>query len=149
MLPRPEPNLLQAILDNPEIGVISTDESGKVRTFNRGAEELLGYTAEETIGKVTPELWHDTEETRQRGAQLTKDFGVKVDTGFHTYTTEATITDSPAAHVWTFIRKDGSRIPVVLAVSVLRDNLGKMCGYIGIAMRIPSRGAPHTAAAAD
>ncbi len=138
MLPRPEPNLLQAILENPEISVISTDESGKVRTFNRGAEELLGYRAEEMIGKVTPEIWHDTEETRQRGAQLTKEYGVKVDTGFHTYTTEATITDSPAAHVWTYIRKDGSRIPVVLAVSVLRDSHGKMCGYIGIAMRIPS-----------
>lgn len=145
MLPHPEPNLLQAILDNPEIGVISTDETGKIRTFNRGAEVLLGYSAEEMIGKATPELWHDEEETRQRGKQLTKDYGVKVDTGFHTYTTEATITDSPAAHVWTYIRKDGSRIPVVLAVSVLRDTRGKMCGYIGIAMRIPSRGATTTA----
>jgi PAS domain-containing protein len=146
MLPRPEPNLLQAILDNPEISVISTDETGKIRTFNRGAEEMLGYTAEEVIDKATPELWHDREETRQRGAQLTKDYGVKVDTGFHTYTTEATITDSPAAHVWTFIRKDGTRMPVVLAVSVLRDSHGKMCGYIGIAMRIPSRGVSGTAA---
>lgn len=47
MLPAPQPNLLKAILDNPQVSVISTDESGKVSTFNRGAEELLGYKAEE------------------------------------------------------------------------------------------------------
>lgn len=139
MLPRPEPDFLKAILENPQISVISTDESGKIRTFNRGAEELLGYKAEELIGKLTPEIWHDPEETRQRSAELTRDYGVKVSTGFHTYTAEATITDAPAAHEWIYIRKDGTRIKVVLAVSMLRDSYGKMCGYIGIAMRIPER----------
>lgn len=139
MLPRQEPDFLRAILENPQISVISTDESGKVRTFNRGAEELLGYKAEELIGKLTPEIWHDQEETRQRSAELTRDYGVKVNTGFHTFTAEATITDAPAAHEWIYIRKDGTRIKVVLAVSMLRDSHGKMCGYIGIAMRIPER----------
>ena len=139
MLPPPLPNFLDAILENPEICVISTDESGKVRTANRGAEELLGYTADEMIGKLTPEAWHDAEETRTRGAELTKQYGVKVNTGFHTFTAAATITDAPAAHEWTFVRKDGSRVRVVLAVSLLRDSHGKMCGYIGIAMRIPAR----------
>jgi PAS domain-containing protein len=139
MLPRQEPDFLRAILENPQISVISTDESGKVRTFNRGAEELLGYKAEELIGKLTPEIWHDQEETRQRSAELTRDYGVKVNTGFHTFTAEATITDAPTAHEWIYIRKDGTRIKVVLAVSMLRDSHGKMCGYIGIAMRIPER----------
>jgi PAS domain S-box-containing protein len=139
MLPRPEPDFLKAILENPQISVISTDETGKIRTFNRGAEELLGYKAEELIGKLTPEVWHDPDETRQRSAELTRDYGVKVNTGFHTFTTEPTITDAPTAHEWVYIRKDGSRIKVVLAVSMLRDSHGKMCGYIGIAMRIPER----------
>jgi PAS domain S-box-containing protein len=139
MLPRPEPDFLKAILENPQISVISTDETGKVRTFNRGAEELLGYKADEMIGKLTPEVWHDPDETRQRSAELTRDYGVKVNTGFYTFTAEATITDAPTAHEWIYIRKDGSRIKVVLAVSMLRDSHGKMCGYIGIAMRIPER----------
>jgi PAS domain S-box-containing protein len=139
MLPRAEPDFLKAILENPQISVISTDESGKIRTFNKGAEELLGYKAEELIGKLTPEIWHDPDQTRQRSAELTKEYGVKVVTGFHTFTAETTITDTPAADDWIYIRKDGTRIKVVLAVSMLRDSHGKMCGYIGIAMRIPER----------
>jgi len=134
------PNFLASILENPRLAIISTGPDGKVRTFNRGAEELLGYKAEEIIGKVTPEIWHDTEETKRRTAELREKFGVKVETGFYTFNTEATITGTPELNEWTYIRKDGSRVRAVLAVSILRDAKGAMEGYIGVAMRVPEQG---------
>jgi diguanylate cyclase (GGDEF)-like protein/PAS domain S-box-containing protein len=44
--------------------IISIDESQKVILFNKGAEEVFGYSAEEIIGKpieqLIPERFHDT-----------------------------------------------------------------------------------------
>lgn len=42
--------LLQSILDNAVDGIITIDSKGTVRTFNRAAERLFGYDADEVIG---------------------------------------------------------------------------------------------------
>jgi PAS domain-containing protein len=134
---KPELMLLHAILDNPQISVISTGPDGKIQTFNRGAENLLGYGAEEVIGKVTPEAVHDAEEVRQRAAELTAEFGVAVEPGMGSFVTKATITGAPEVREWTYIRKDGGRLRMVLEVSILRDEQGMMQGYVGVAMQVP------------
>jgi len=45
-------NLIESAID----GIFATDKDGTVVVFNKAAEELLGYTAEEVIGKVHMDL---------------------------------------------------------------------------------------------
>ena len=49
----------RAILEGANHSIISTDPDGIIRTFNAGAEKLLGYGAAELVGRVTPALIHD------------------------------------------------------------------------------------------
>ncbi|MGD2044341.1 MAG: PAS domain S-box protein, partial [Acidimicrobiia bacterium] len=54
---------LEAILDSANDAVISIDSSGLVRLWNRAAEDMFGYTAEEMVGEplhaIIPERFHD------------------------------------------------------------------------------------------
>jgi len=134
-----ETEIVRAIFDNPNISIIATGPDGKILTWNAGAEKMLGYTAEEMIGKATPEIIHDKAEVRMQAAQMSKEYGVKVETGFHTFVAPADISGAIQAKEWTYIRKDGSRFRGVLGVSILRSRTGAMQGYIGICMPVAER----------
>jgi len=43
---------LRSLIESSPYGIIATDMKGNVVIFNKGAEELLGYKAEEVIGKI-------------------------------------------------------------------------------------------------
>jgi two-component system, NtrC family, sensor kinase len=42
---------MRGILDTAIDGIITVDESGRIELFNRGAEQLFGYSADEVLGK--------------------------------------------------------------------------------------------------
>src|SRR5690606_36018663 len=68
--------LLQAVLDSAsEISIIATDPGGLISLFNRGAERMLGYRAEEMIGRCTPERIHLAEEVERHGRELEAELG--------------------------------------------------------------------------
>lgn len=49
--PDTTPAFLAALVEYTDDGVVSTDLTGKVRTWNKGAERIFGYTADEMIGR--------------------------------------------------------------------------------------------------
>ena len=57
----------QAVLDAAtQVSIIATDTAGLITVFNRGAEQMLGYTSEEMVGKQSPAIIHlETEVARQ------------------------------------------------------------------------------------
>ena len=65
----------RTILDNVAYGIISTTSEGIVTSFNSAAERLLGYTADEVVGKQTPQLWHDPEEVVRYALQVLRRTG--------------------------------------------------------------------------
>ena len=49
--PETSPAFLAALVEYTDDGVVSTDLSGKVRTWNKGAERIFGYSTQEMIGR--------------------------------------------------------------------------------------------------
>ena len=121
----------QAMLNSANLTVISTDTQGVIQTFNAGAVSMLGYVAEEVVGRHTPAIIHDPSEVRARAKDLSNALGRLVEPGFETFIARLPDVASDE-NDWTYIRKDGSRFPVRLSVTALADGEGKITGYLGI-----------------
>ena len=130
-----------------EVSIIATDLDGVIRVFNKGAEHLLGYDADELLGIKTPALIHVPEEVAARGAELSEEYAQTID-GFHVFTHKPEL-EGAETREWTYIRKDGSRFPVTLVVTSMRDDDGKLSGYLGIAVDITERKAAEKELAAS
>jgi PAS domain S-box-containing protein len=130
--------LWRGILDAANYSIVASSAEGIVREFNAGAERLLGYRASEVIGKLSPDHFHDPEEIAARSEALSVELGEPVPGGFTTLIARAR-TGSADETEWTFVRKDGSRVPVLLSVTALRDGSGHIQGYLGIASDITER----------
>ena len=121
---------LKAIMDaSSEVAIIGTDVNGTITTFNKGAEKMLGYSAEEVVGKYTPEHFHTREQIQERAADLKKRLDRKV-SGFEVFISDTKI-DKPDTKEWIKVAKDGTKIPVLLTISAIIKN-GELTGYLGI-----------------
>ncbi len=122
----------QAILSSAVQCIISTTPEGIIQSFNRAAERLLGYKEAELVGKATPLTLHDPEELASRAAELSKQFGEEIPPGFEVFVASVRHGAS-AEREWTYIHRDGTRIPVNLTVTAMRGGDGSISGYLGIA----------------
>lgn len=130
--------LQRAILDGTTYSIISTDATGVIQTFNRAAEAMLGYRAEELVGRQTPALLHDPAEVELRAASLSVELGETTPPGFEVFVAKAR-RNQAEERPWTYLRKDGSRLPVLLSVTALRDASQEITGFLGIAYDISER----------
>lgn len=130
--------LQRAILDSANYTIISTDTEGVIQTFNAAAERWLGYPADEVVGVATPMLIHEAGEVERRSGELTTELGRSVAPGIDVFVARARA-GVPDEREWTYVRKDGSRFPVLLSVTALRDAQGWITGYLGIASDISER----------
>ena len=128
----------RAILEGAAYAIIATDREGLIHTFNPAAERMLGYPASEVINRQTPGAFHDPEEVVARAAELTVELGREVKPGFEAFVAKAE-RGQPDQREWTYIRKDGSRFPVLLAVSPLFDERTQITGYLGMASDLTDR----------
>lgn len=125
----------KTLLDSSGYAIISTDINGLIKVFNPAAERLLGYQASEVIDKCTPELIHDKNEVALRAQQFSKDLHAEIVPGFDVFVAHSHH-NLPNIFEWTYIRKDGSRVPVLLTVSMLKDEKGEAFGYLGVSSDI-------------
>lgn len=131
-------SLRQAILDSANFSIISTDGDGLIQTFNRSAERMLGYRAGELVGKHTPAIIHDPAEVAKRARELSAELNQSVAPGFEVFVAKARrgLMDE---REWTYIRKDGTRFPVMLSITPLRNSAGTINGFLGIGSDITER----------
>lgn len=131
--------LSASILACAPLSIIACDCNGLITVFSPGAEAMLGYHASEMLGKQTPMLIHDHDEVSDRASELSRELGVVVSPGFAVFVAHTKISAKPDEREWTYVRKDGSRITVLLAVNTLRNALGEIDGYLGVATDITER----------
>ncbi len=120
-----------AILNATEYAIIATRPDGAITMFNRGAERMTGYTAAEMLGR-TPAVLHLPEEVAERARRLSAELGRPVAADIGVFSARATL-DHADESEWTFVRKDGARLTVILAATPLRDDHGAVTGYMGVA----------------
>ncbi|PWJ55304.1 PAS domain S-box-containing protein [Dyadobacter jejuensis] len=120
-----------------EVSIIATDTQGLITVFNRGAEKLLGYRAEEVVGIHTPELIHLEQEVQDYAAALSEKAGEAIQ-GFRTFTYNAEINGSDQRE-WTYLTKNKETIPVMLVVTSIRDYQQNIIGYLGLATDLSAR----------
>jgi PAS domain S-box-containing protein len=129
---------LQAVLNAAtKTSIISCDLQGLITVFNSGAERMLGYTAEEMVGKKTPAIFHLESEMIQREQELTAELGRPVQ-GFDVFGIKVR-NGQPEEREWTYVRKDGSQLLVQLTVSAARDANGELISTVGVSMDITAR----------
>lgn len=127
----------EAVVAGSSFSTIVTDLAGTIVAVNPAAERMLWYSKDELLGR-TPILIHDPVEVKLRAEELTQELGVTVNPTMDVFTAKAAkgLTDEGR---WTYIRKDGSKLPVQLTVTALTDEQGKATGYMGVAYDITER----------
>jgi PAS domain S-box-containing protein len=128
----------QAILDNVAYGIVSVTADGRIRTFNRAAERLLGYAASEVVDKEVPFLWHDRAEIEKRALQLSDELAEAVAVGIDVFVARP-LRHLPEEREWTVIRKDGSRVSALISITAIRDDEDEVTGYVGLLYDLTER----------
>jgi len=105
-------NRLAAIVSSSDDAIISRGVDGLIRTWNRGAERLTQYSADEAVGRPLAMLYPPEQTNRPDGSSREW-----ADTG-----------GSLAHFEVVVVRKDGSRVHVALTSSVLTDEAGGIIG---------------------
>ena len=122
---------LQVVLDaTSEVIIIETDANHLIKKFNKGAENLLGYTAAEVVGKHTPNNFHLPGEIAEQKKNLELRYKTQIDTT-EVFTYPCSHGDRSPSE-WTYVRKDGKTFIGQLITSVILDDKGRTKGYLGI-----------------
>src|SRR3979490_3346301 len=121
--------LQSAIFNSANFSSIATDAKGVIQIFNVGAERMLGYTAAEVMNKITPADISDPQEVIARAEALSLELATTITPGFEALVFKASrgIED---IYELTYFRKDGSRFPAVVSVTVFRDAQRAIIGYL-------------------
>lgn len=113
---------LAAIVENSDDAILSLNLHGIIKTWNRSAEKVYGYTSEEVIGKnisefIPPEILEQESAIFQR---------IKSGENLQNHETYR-------------IRQDGTIVRISLTISPIKNHLGKMVGFSKIARDITSQ----------
>ncbi|MDE0854535.1 MAG: PAS domain S-box protein, partial [Nevskia sp.] len=129
--------LRQSILDCLPFSIIATSTDGVVLTVNPAAERLLGFPRQELVGQSAL-LIHDARELARRASELSQQVGVRIPANFQVIVASGS-QDAADEREWTYICKDGRRLPVNVAITAMRDDSGRVNGFLKVAYDITQR----------
>lgn len=129
-----------------QVAIIATDLRGVINTFNAGAEQMLGFRAEQVVGTRTLESLHVASELEAHSIRLSVALGKRIPAS------QAMLVESPdnlhEAHEWTLKRENGSQLTVNMLATVLLDDHGLWIGYLAIYLDITEQKRAYEALAA-
>jgi PAS domain S-box-containing protein len=103
------------LVESASLGIISTDQAGKIFSINQAGEKMFGYSSRELLGRDISILHSEENE-----ASVLKDIVEKAEQGIPW---QGELVDR---------RKDGSLFPIWLSTSYLFDAAGKKKGAVSI-----------------
>lgn len=130
--------LQTAILNGANYAIMATSRDGEIQVFNSAARILLGYTSDEVIHRATPLLFHDPAEIAERARRYSDEYGRGIAPNCEVFTVIANLGLVDESE-WTYVRKNGTRLPVFLSITALFDGNENITGYLHIASDITDR----------
>jgi PAS domain S-box-containing protein len=118
---------------------IATDLDGLITWFSPGAEQLLGYSGTDVVGRTTPLRFHESRELVARGQEQ----GIPAGYGVVTHAVEQGAEQD--TRDWTYVRSDGSRLTVSLSVTAVRDQDGNPQSFLSVVRDVTDRRAAEQA----
>lgn len=119
---------LAGLVENVSDGIISSDAQNVIRSWNRAAEKLYGWSAEEVIGKEVGEVLQEKSQDTS-----TDEAKIEVDT------------EGKWKGEVLHKKKNGTMIEVLTSISALRDSKGELTGTVAINSDITERKMVETA----
>jgi PAS domain S-box-containing protein len=114
--------LLAAIVDSSDDAIVSKTLEGFITSWNRGAEKLFGYTAQEAVGQHISLIIPTDRKDEEKAILARLSRGERTD------------------HFDTLrVRKDGTTVDISLTISPVVDAAGKIIGASKIARDISER----------
>jgi PAS domain S-box-containing protein len=133
--------LQQSILDSAGAMIVTADTQGRIIIFNPAAERMLGYRAEEVIGRLRPDELFPDGEMERMGRQLTGGIhraqpAVPAGTPEPVRSFLQYVTSFPSSRVrgfeMNYRRKDGSVFPAMVYLSAIRSLEGDLAGLVSV-----------------
>jgi PAS domain S-box-containing protein len=128
----------KTVLDSAaQISIIATNPQGIITVFNKGAENMLGYKAEDVIDRQNPLIFHLDSELEIRSQQISKELDrpvAEVDL-FFAYAAQ----EPPGYYEWTYVHKTGKHIPVRMSINLLRGPYSSVEGFLCIALDVSEK----------
>lgn len=118
--------LYRQLVDGCNDAIIFSDREGVIRLWNEGAEQMLGFPAEEALGQSLDIFIPENQRARHWAGY----FRV-METGATRYATE--LLAAPA------VRKDGTRLSTEFSMTVIRDQAGNVAGTAAVMRDVTAR----------
>ncbi len=112
----------ELILQNSSDSIITTDLEGKIISWNKGATEIFGYSANEALGENITKIVKQAESERVTSTMFETVREGKVFSG-----------------EWEGIRKDGSSVWIILTTTLLLNSKNEPVGMVGFGKEISKR----------
>ena len=128
----------KAVLDAATgVSIIATDAGGIISVFNSGAERLLGYKADDVIGRTRLVDFHLSDELEARRRDLSNAYQREV-RDFDALALEASLYDVEERE-WTYVAREGGMRTVTVSVTALRAADASITGFLFVATDITER----------
>ena len=113
----------EALLASIGDGVVAADQDGRIILMNQAAEQMLGWSAKQALGKLVIDMWKVLDEKGNMVPNTKRPFIL----AFAGKTIITTTTDS----VYSYVRKDGTSFPVSIAITPVKVN-NRIIGVIDV-----------------
>ncbi|RZL01027.1 MAG: EAL domain-containing protein [Rubrivivax sp.] len=127
----------RVIVHNAPYAIFVLNRHGIIQTVNPAGEALLGYKSNELIGKSTAERFFENAEVDERARMLALRLNRPVE---HMQVLAHLAQESPGLpSEWTLVRADGRHLTAEITVTILRNEMDEMTGYLAMASDVSSR----------
>ncbi|WEK55995.1 MAG: response regulator [Candidatus Cohnella colombiensis] len=125
----------ETFIHHNRFAMIVTNASYHITSFNSLAEEMLGYSEKEVIGRRAMMLWFDQAQLEERARAYSKKLKKTVsadEVAIFALSLEDLLPD----YEWNWVTRPGSKILVSINPSIMRNSDGSIKGYVIIARDI-------------